>query len=126
MTIAKICAVILISFCASIIAKQTASSLKMFIPIAAFTVISISVIPYFAKEFEEVLTKYDGFEFSKYILMLFKALGISFLCAITSEICTTCGENLLSEITIFAGKIEILILCLPLINSLLDISRSLL
>lgn len=125
MTVAKICGIVLICFCASLIAKQTSSSLRIFIPIAAFTVIFISIIPQFFSEFEMVITKYDTPELSKYILILFKALGISFLCAITSEICGTSDERMLSEITVFAGKIEILVLSLPLITSILDISRSL-
>jgi stage III sporulation protein AD len=125
MTVAKICGIVLICFCALLIAKQTSSSLRIFIPIAAFTVIFISIIPQFFSEFEKVITKYDTPELSKYILILFKALGISFLCAITSEICATSNERMLSEITVFAGKIEILVLSLPLITSILDISRSL-
>lgn len=122
MTVLKICAVIMISFCAVITAKQANSPIQSFIPIAAFAVVILAVIPFFTKELNELLLKYDTYDFSKYLLILFKALGISFICSVTSEICSSCGENLLSEITILAGKIEILILCMPLIVSLLNIS----
>ena len=126
MTVAKICGIVLICFCASLIAKQTSSTLKIFIPIAALAAIFIPVLPRFFGEFKEIIAKYDTTELSEYIVLLFKALGISFLCAVTSEICATSDERILSDITIFAGKIEILILSLPLVTSILDISRSLL
>ncbi len=55
-----------------------------------------------------------------------KALGIALLSAYTAGICRECGENAAAEGVETAGKIEILLLCLPLIQSLLAVVGELL
>lgn len=65
-------------------------------------------------------------EIKKYVLILFKALGISYLTFLTSEICTNAGEDVLSNISLIAGKFEIISLCIPLASELIEITRELL
>lgn len=65
-------------------------------------------------------------DISKYFAVLMKALGISCLTYITSEICRTAGEELLSNMAQIAGKFEILILCVPLASELINTAKELL
>ncbi len=63
---------------------------------------------------------------SEYGKIIFKAIGIAYLTNITSEICRDCGENTLSEAIENVGRIELLLLSLPLLSEILTFSRYLL
>ena len=52
--------------------------------------------------------------------VLFKSLGIAFLTHITAELCRDCGENTVASGVETLGKLEILLLCLPLIGAVMD------
>lgn len=62
---------------------------------------------------------------SGYASILLKALGVAVLTQCCSEICKECGENGISTGVELAGKIEILLLCLPLINEILTLAKNL-
>lgn len=64
--------------------------------------------------------------FSETMSVLLKALGVSYVTGITAELCTSAGENSLAAAVGFAGKTEILILCLPLVTKLLQIAEDVL
>lgn len=57
---------------------------------------------------------------AEYTEILFKALGIAFLSHMTAEMCRDCGENTVAGGVETLGKLEILMLCLPLIGSVMD------
>ena len=63
---------------------------------------------------------------NKYIPILFKALGIAFTVQITSDICRDADECSLAERICFFGKAEILIISLPLIKNLFQLTETLL
>lgn len=52
--------------------------------------------------------------------LLFKAVGVSLLCSLASEICKGCGETGLASGVESAGKAVILLLSLPVVKYLLD------
>ncbi|MBQ9760210.1 MAG: hypothetical protein IJW16_02550 [Clostridia bacterium] len=60
-----------------------------------------------------------------YSPILFKALGIAILTQCCSEICRECGEGGIATGVELVGKLEILLLCLPLINEILTLAREL-
>jgi stage III sporulation protein AD len=57
--------------------------------------------------------------FSEYVEVILKALGVAILTHIVSGICKDLGEGTLAGVVEFAGKVEILILSLPMIEELL-------
>lgn len=63
---------------------------------------------------------------NQYMPILFKALGIGFAVQITADICNDAQESALAERICFLGKAEILVISLPLIKNLLELSKSLL
>ena len=63
---------------------------------------------------------------SEYGEVVLKALGIAYLTHITAHICRDCGENGIGEGIETAGKIELLILALPLFSEVLSIVEEML
>lgn len=61
----------------------------------------------------------------KYTEPMLKALGVAVLTQFCSEICKECGESGIATGVETAGKLEIMLLCLPLIHDLLKIASEL-
>lgn len=61
----------------------------------------------------------------QFFSLLFKAVGVSFLCSIASELCKACGETSLAGAVESAGKIVIMLLSLPVLKYLLEAAAGL-
>lgn len=64
--------------------------------------------------------------FADYAEPLLKALGIGMLTQVCADICRECGESGVANGVELFGKVEILLLCLPLIHQLLEVAQELL
>lgn len=62
---------------------------------------------------------FDTGGFSEYVELILKALGVAVLTHVAASICRDCGEGGLAGAVEFAGKAEILLLSLPMIEKLL-------
>ena len=62
---------------------------------------------------------------SSYIGFLLKALGIAILTQVCADICRDAGEGGIGSGIELAGKMEILILCLPLVEEIFSIAKNL-
>lgn len=62
----------------------------------------------------------------EYMEIILKTLAIAYMTQISAEICRECGENSIAFCIETVGKIEIVILSIPLINNIISISRELL
>ena len=58
--------------------------------------------------------------------ILLRALGIAMLCELAASFCEDLGEASIAKGVSFFGKLEILILCLPLVQKVLDLAKELL
>lgn len=67
----------------------------------------------------DISAAFDTGNFSEYVELILKALGIAVLTHIASSICRDCGESGLAGAVEFAGKAEIILLSLPMIEKLL-------
>ena len=63
---------------------------------------------------------------SPYAEILFKALGIAVLAQIAASVCRDCGENSVADGIELLGRIELLLLSLPLIAEILSAAQELL
>ena len=63
---------------------------------------------------------------SEYAEFLFKALGIAWLTQCCADICREGGESGAANGVELAGKVELLLLSLPLINDILKVTQELL
>lgn len=58
---------------------------------------------------------------SKYLMILFKAIGICFLTQFSSDACKDAGESALSAKVELAGKIAIILIALPMFEEVMQI-----
>ena len=58
--------------------------------------------------------------------VLLRALGIALICELASSFCEDMGETGIARGVSLFGKLEILILCLPLLDKILELARELL
>ncbi len=63
--------------------------------------------------------------FSDALQILLKCLGVCYLCEISSQICREAGQSAIASKVELAGKITVLVLCLPIFEKLLDLAVSL-
>ena len=77
-----------------------------------------------------VLERIEGLfsvsEAADYAAPLLRAAGIALICEITAGICRDLGENTVAGGVQLFGKLEILVLCLPLVDDVLEIAKELL
>ena len=86
------------------------------------SVASISIFYPILKYIEEIS---QGTSINTYRPTLVKALGISLIVQITSDICKDCGEAALGQRIELFGKAEILVLSIPLIKDLFALCEKL-
>lgn len=64
--------------------------------------------------------------FAEYGVVVMKALGISYLTQITAGICRDCGENSIAGGVEAVGRIELILLALPLFSEILTLAEGML
>ena len=122
MEIFKIVGVGLLTCFLSILIKQIKPEFYFFVLISGGAVIILlvldkltTVISYFFKLFEK--TKIDPSTF----FVVLKIIGIAFLTEFAAGICVDSGNASIGDKVIFAGKIIILFLSLPIFTNLIEI-----
>ena len=55
-----------------------------------------------------------------------RATGIALIAELTASLCRDLGEGSVADVVLLFGKLEILVLCLPLIDDVLEIAKELL
>ena len=68
----------------------------------------------------DTLMEYSGLE-KDYVSILFKALGVCLLTQFASDICRDCNEAAIASAAEIFGKLQLVILAIPLFESLIDI-----
>ena len=117
-----------------IVASLIAMKIKTIRPEIAVVIAVISSIllaMYGLKQMEEILTVFEMIRsYSKipqsYFQILLKLIGISFICEFASNICKGAGQASIAKQIEFAGKLAILIVGLPVFESLLGTIQKLL
>ena len=101
--------------------KQTKPEYGIYISIA----VGVFVMAYAASQLTiitEGLQKIAAFISvdMQYLTILFKVIGIAYLCEFASNICKDCGYQSVAGHVELAGKLTILVMSMPIIMSLLD------
>ena len=112
------------TFVGSRVAGFAGAALATFgVVLPAFVIVSLlSVLPRSWRTVPAVQYAFFGLRAGVAALML-KALGIGFIVRIAGDLCRDRGEESAAGCLETAGKIEILLLCLPLFGELLDLIR---
>lgn len=123
---AKICMVGVAAVCAGVIIKKWNADFLPLLRLAA-TVLFAGVILSMASPLVAYLNQLTAATgLSSYAGFLLKGLGIAVLAQVAADICRDAGESGIGSGIELAGKVEILILCLPLVNDLFSTVKSLL
>jgi stage III sporulation protein AD len=126
MTILKLCMVGLLILVSSTVIKQWKSDFLPLVRIGA-VVLCGTVLIANAKPLLSLVTTFEkNASASKYIEILFKGLGIVILTGISSDICRDSGEGTLATHIETVGKLELLLLCIPLIEEIFATAEKLL
>ena len=127
MTVLVPCMFALLGVCAALVVKQWKSDFVPLIRVAILiglgTVILSTVSPLIS--YLKGLITQSGMQAS-HGEILFKALGIALLTQCCADICRESGESGAANTVELTGKVEILLLCLPLLDQVLSAARDLL
>ena len=123
----KILAVALITVFASILVKQTRPEIAMIISIAG----SILIILMIVDSLSSVLSSFYGiFQTTgvdtTLLTPLFKIIAIGYITEFGANICMDAGASSVADKVLFAGKLVILLMALPIVTTVIDMVVSLL
>lgn len=116
----KICAFILIILVLSVILRQRLAEYSVFISVAAGVIIMLTLFKNISDPINAIKYKLEQSGISENFKIALKALGIGYVSSFIADICRDSGENSLANKAIFAGKVAVFWLCVPLLISLLE------
>ena len=127
MDIVKVVAVGLITLIATIIVRQVKPEIAMLITIAGSIVLIMLTVQMLQNVFGSFLSIFNKTGVSSSIFVpVLKIIGIGYLCEFGANLCVDGGCNSIADKILFCGKIAILIISMPIINSVIDVVMGLL
>ena len=124
MTTVKLCMLALLGVCVLLILRQWRADFSPLLR-AAMTVLlgsmGLAMLSPLLAYFQRLTASVD----TAYVAILLRALGVAFLTHYAAEVCRECGEGGMAGSVELVGKIEILLLCLPLAEQLLSLTGEL-
>ena len=121
----RICMLAVTALALALLVKQWKADFVPYIRLAVALTFSILLVSAASPIVDLVQTLMQNTSVSGYTAIMLKALGVAILTQCCSEICKECGENGISTGVELAGKIEILLLCIPLITEILTLAGEL-
>ena len=119
--------VIAISGCVfTVVLNQYKQEYSLFVRLAVILLIGITVFNSFAHASADITDLADGLKInSEYILTVIKALIISVVFGIVSDICSDTGNRAIATCVELAGKLSIMLLAIPFIVVLTSLAQEL-
>ena len=127
MEIIKIAGICIICAILSSLISQTNKEISVMLSIAAVAICALVIIGSVSDVISGLnsIFKVIGID-TAYLSVSFKALGICYVCELSSSSCRDCGESALASIIDISGKVAVSLLCLPLLEKLTDVVRTIL
>ena len=126
MTVLKLCMVALLVLTSTTVIRSWKSDFVPLVRIGAVVLFG-SLLIASAKPLLSLITDLgNGSGTAQYLETILKGLGIVILTQISSDICRDSGEGTLASHIETVGKVELLLLCIPLIRQILSIVQKLL
>lgn len=126
MTSLKFCMLAVTGVTAAMIVKQWRADFLPLLRLALAVLLAVAAISN-ASPLIACLSELTGTEgISAHATTLLKALGIAILTQCCAELCRECGESGAATGVELTGKVEILLLSLPLVNEILESAKQLL
>ena len=116
----KICAISLLSGLIFLIVDKMSSALSFSVKLSALILLGGAIM----LMIEPVVSKIYEFsslsdKIGEYTDIILKVLGVALLSHISADVCRDCKDSSAANAVILAAKIEILILCLPLVEKII-------
>lgn len=126
MEVEKLIAVALIAAILIVLLRNSRPEQAMLVSIAAAVLLLFWLLDSIQPILEEVRQLLESFGFgTEQGEILLKSLGICFLSQTAGDLCRDAGENSLAGHIELAGKVSVLLLCLPLFHTLLETATEL-
>ncbi len=106
-----------------LILKQLKSPLALPASIVFSVIVASFAFSRFSDEFLNINSILKNSYVSEYSKTLLKVFGVSFIAEVTSDICKDAGENSIASKVDFLGKVELIIISIPLIEEILKITE---
>ncbi len=122
MSLLQLCGIALTAAILSMTVKRLKFETGLAVTVGGIILILIPIIEKYGVLINEINSLINSSDNKKYILLAVKSLGIGITVKIVSDICRECGEDSLAGGVELAGKLEILLLCIPYAVELIKIS----
>ena len=117
--IIKICMLALLCVTSGTVIKHMRPDFSPLVRVAGSITIITATLALIIPSVVYIKALFEGNELGEYAGMIIKALGIAILAQICADICRDCGEGSVASGVELVGRLEILVLCFPLIEKLL-------
>ena len=122
MDIIKVIAIGIITTICTVILKQVKPELAIFSVITGSIVIIYLILQAIGGVFGEYRALLDKTGLNSNIFTsVLKVIGVGYLVEFAGDICNDAGVGSISQKILLAGKVMILLMCLPIIKNLIDI-----
>lgn len=122
MDIVKVVAVGLITVFACIVVKQVKPEISVIINIAGSIIIIVFIMQMMSGVLDNFLGIFNKTGIDKSLFVpIFKIIGIGYLCEFAANLCIDGGCSSIADKILFCGKIAILIIAMPIINSVINV-----
>ena len=122
----KICMLAVLGVCAALTLKQWKSELLPLLRVGMVLLFGFAALKAVTPALTYLTRLGETAGVTPYAEVLLRALGIALLTQYAAEICRECGEGAAASGVEMTGKIEILLLALPLIDEILSLASNLL
>ena len=123
----KILAVALVTVFARIIVKQTRPEIAMIISIAGSVLIIVMIVDSLSSVISSFYNIFQTTGVDTTLLTpLFKIIAIGYITEFGANICQDAGASSVADKVLFAGKLVILLVALPIVTTVIDMVVSIL
>lgn len=117
----KLCGVAMLAAMLGVIIKKWNLFPSELFKVAAAVFLAIGCFSRLSPVLDFLLTVTEGSAVAPYLGVLFRVLAVSLITALTASVCRDLGESTLAGYVELGGRIEILILSLPLLEEILSL-----
>lgn len=122
----KICALAIICITVGAVIKHIRPDFMPFLRIGATVIVGALAVSVISPLITYISSLFNGTGFGEWGTSILKALGVAVLVQIAADICRDCGESSVASGVELIGKLEIIILCLPMMEKIISTAREVL
>ena len=119
----RICGVAVLGAVAALLIKKQSGGQAALVGVVALVRLLSPVLARYKEAISSLHAMLAETGWEEYGVLMFKSLGVGLAVKVTADVCRDLGEESLASALETAGRLEILLLCLPLMNELLATIR---